>query len=296
MFICIYRDVLAAIDDYVGERPGKKGVLLGSWAAAEGAGGEQAVLIKSFIGDRPHAGEAEVKIGGRLIGKEAGFFTQEDFAYFEQIRSETFPGLRMVGWVRGAPPGKPLKEDAKIQQKFFNLPWQIFYLADRNKVAVAEECYFWEQGDFRGQALKVLESDGFAQEIIDEDLIENPEYAKKRKIFLALAAAILLAAVAVGGMFYSDSMKENEKKYNAQINSLQNQLSSLQQEPPNQSGGPQMQAKDADIKYIIRSGDTLEGISLSFYGTPAKAAAIAEYNKITDPNAIDPGQVIYIKR
>ncbi len=46
--------------------------------------------------------------------------------------------------------------------------------------------------------------------------------------------------------------------------------------------------------YTVRSGDTLWGISVQFYGTGAKWTTIASVNGITDPRTIHPGQVLKI--
>jgi LysM repeat protein len=50
--------------------------------------------------------------------------------------------------------------------------------------------------------------------------------------------------------------------------------------------------RGARIRYVVQCGDTLQSIAAKFNST---AADIASRNKITDPNNIQPGQVLDVR-
>lgn len=55
-----------------------------------------------------------------------------------------------------------------------------------------------------------------------------------------------------------------------------------------------IQAKSAEHKYTIKSGDTLSKISKHFYGDANKYMKIAKANNIADPDKIQAGATIII--
>jgi len=72
---------------------------------------------------------------------------------------------------------------------------------------------------------------------------------------------------------------------------------SLTQEPtntpkPTEKPSPTVTLAPVPESYTIRNGDTLNSISIKFYGTPDMVSYIMEYNGITDPNLIVSGSKI----
>lgn len=53
-------------------------------------------------------------------------------------------------------------------------------------------------------------------------------------------------------------------------------------------------ASGKERTYIVKSGDTLAGIAVRFYGDSTLDDVIAEANDITDPTSITPGQKLII--
>lgn len=300
--IGIYRPVYKALKAYAksNEKSQVGGIILGRYGADENNPQSpfQAILVK---------GEINANISEAASKKKRLIFTQENWSQMEAQQKEEFPGLQIVGWFRSQP-GRgaiPFPDDIPMHQNFFALPWQIAYIID--PVKNTDGFFILRQGKFLPCEFKVVENPSLTNKItfsvVDEDIPEDAPISKKKKVFSGLAAAALFLAIVAGIFFYRDNARERE--YNAQVVFLQNQISTLQEKALQeettskaevQKTPPAVKIEVPDIKYTVRPGDTMAGISMSFYGTTSQVAQIAAYNNITNPALIRVGQVIYIKR
>lgn len=77
----------------------------------------------------------------------------------------------------------------------------------------------------------------------------------------------------------------------AEVSLSMRQIPSLLSEMPTNptSGGPAGRRT-----HVVRSGDTLQSIAMSYYGQPGQWRAIAAANRIDDPARVRPGTTVYL--
>jgi nucleoid-associated protein YgaU len=125
---------------------------------------------------------------------------------------------------------------------------------------------------------------------------------------IALAVLVLFAFVlgrrtapAVDNSAELAAANERADQAESEIRDLEAQLSEMnaaaqtEDEPTPEPTSESSAAPAAEGEtYIVKSGDSLAGIALKFYGDSSLANVIAEANSITDPQSIRPGDELII--
>jgi proteasome lid subunit RPN8/RPN11 len=224
-------------------------------------------------------------------------FTHQSWEYVNSIKDEYFPDLKVVGWFHTHPGfGIFLSEfDTFIQRNFFDLPWQVAFVVD--PVSQKDGFFCWYQkeivpcsysleiGDFHnGGYVLSVDSAGCPLSVTEnankeETLIGKPDRRPLMSLAFALIAIVCLGLVGAFS-FYAGFLRGN----------LQggHQVPSMVLQP-----GPSPQPRVV-IQYLVRPGDNLMEISNLYYHDSSKYQAIADYNHLSDPNALIAGQLLKI--
>lgn len=125
-----------------------------------------------------------------------------------------------------------------------------------------------------------------------QDLKANTSKGVTRSSASMLAMGFVIGAITtflLTSIFYSNSA--NDIDYTAWKKSSHNAAPvALNVSPADEAG-----AKTTSLKeYTVQSGDTLDSISLKFFGTIGAASKIQEKNKLANPHKISIGQKLLI--
>ena len=192
-------------------------------------------------------------------------FTHQSWDYMHSEREKRYPGLRIVGWYHTHPGfGIFLSSyDLFIHRNFFDIPWQLAYVVD--PVNDKRGFFRWQEGDIVPCASRIIDGQAALRPL------KKPLKAK------IVAFGVLLLAAA--GYWWYQSWQTAEH---------------ITLPPPVVQEKSVTVAQPVEKSYEIKPGNTLCGISETFYGTPYKYEQIANRNGIANPDVIRDGQKIII--
>ena len=124
------------------------------------------------------------------------------------------------------------------------------------------------------------------------------EGAKKRNVWMPIAAVAILATVVLGGiMLFQDSNVPVLKDRSSEIACLQDSIKTLKaqietstastHDTPSQSEG---------FKYVVKKGDSFWSISKRFYHTGTRYEEVAAANGLDSNSKLNVGDTIIIKQ
>lgn len=267
------------------------GVILGSY---EQHGEGIVVWVKAAI-------EARDALGERASVK----FTHKSWEHINEVKDRFFPELKIVGWFHTHPGfGIFLSEyDRFIHKNFFNLPWQVAFVADPR--AKTEGFFRWFHGELVPAGYKTeqtgFENGGYSLPAIpapvtkpDRDVVTGMDACERSggtrlKPWQAAVGAAGLAAIFLAGYWVGmqkTPLPSPEKTVPPAIVTLQ----------PGAGGEKEETRARVVYRHRVRRGDNLWNISELYYGTGFRYQEIADFNHIGPDLNIRVGQVLEIPR
>ncbi len=158
-----------------------------------------------LVGQSPSAPGAPTRIDAIITGSSASStgasvtFTADTWTHIQQTMDQQYPDSRIVGWYHTHPDfGIFLSDmDRFIQEKFFDLPWQVAFVFD--PVRQEEGLFVWQDGQLATSAYE-LEDDQFAQRAAAELDAARRAQRWHRHLTYSLAALLMVLALVLGAL------------------------------------------------------------------------------------------------
>ena len=158
--------------------------------------------------------------------------------------------------------------------------------------------------DDRTETLETYEPESYEWDY--EEAVDRPPRVLWGRIvsltLLMLVAFLFGRWTAPKGASTAELQQANERieELKTEVATLDQQLAAeaRQEEEPQPTPTPEEETTPAatgeEQTYIVKSGDTLAGIAIKFYGDPTLDDLIAEANGIDDPQSLRPGDELII--
>lgn len=265
---------------------------------------------------------AMLKAKKTAVDKTTLTFTHETWNQIHHEIDILYPELKIVGWFHSHPGrGVSLSNyDLFIQQKFFNLPWQVTYVVD--PVNKENGFFAWEGDEIKPSHYRVVNN---GQEMLislplekipaptapaiaaEEDGHEPVKTSNWYKVML-IVMGLLLIFTNVHRLDQPEIDHEDQEALLArerqietlrtELNHQEEKVASLQNETMRLEELVNQLSGEYFNVYTVIPGDTLWSISDRFYDDPSEYEFIMRLNDLDDPDSLEVGQdlILYKKK